>query len=49
MFSGRGAGSSTYLGAAGNRPPLRLGHGQRAGGSVRFTELSCGDTEFPLN
>ena len=31
MVPGRGAGSGTYLGAAGNRPPLRLGHGQGAG------------------
>ena len=31
MVRGRGAGSGTYLGAAGNRPPLRLGHGQGAG------------------
>ena len=31
MVPGRGAASGTYLGAAGNRPPLRLGHGQGAG------------------
>ena len=31
MVPGRGAASGTYLGAAGNRPPLRLGYGQGAG------------------
>lgn len=31
MVPGRGAAPGAYLGAAGNRPPLRLDHGQGAG------------------
>jgi hypothetical protein len=31
VVPGRGAAPGAYLGAAGNRPPLRLGHGQGAG------------------
>ena len=49
MIPGRGAASGACLGAAGNRPPLRLRNGQRAGRYVRFTELGYRDLEFSLS